>query len=152
MPVVVNRKSSVKKPRKKRDDKEGREQAKLIEWAESAYFKDGDEILCVFDYLFHIPNGGKRSMSEAVKLKKQGVKAGVHDLFLPVPRHGFHGKWVEMKAEGGRKTKEQILWGDKMQKQGYAVFYCWGWEAAAESITAYLGGVYTKTGRELAAL
>jgi len=148
MTTFINRKPKPAQ-RKKRDDKEGREQTYIIEWACTAYFKFDDELLCVFDYLLHIPNGGKRNISEAVKLKKQGVKAGVHDLFLPVPNHGFHGKWVELKVDDNKATKKQIEWGDKMQKMGYAVSYCWGWKAAVEAITAYLGGVYTKTGREL---
>jgi len=147
--IVINRKPATKKPRKKRDDKEGREQTYIIEWACDAYFKLDGELLCVFEYLFHIPNGGKRNVAEAVKLKAQGVKAGVHDLFLPVPMHGLPGKWVELKVDNNKASEAQIEWGDKMQKMGYAVSFCWGWKAAVEAITAYLGGVYTKTGRKL---
>ena len=39
--------------------------------------------------LFHVPNGGKRNAAEAAHLKRQGVKAGVPDLFLPVARGGL---------------------------------------------------------------
>ena len=41
--------------------------------------------------LYHIPNGGKRDAQTAISLKRQGVKAGVPDLHLPVARGGYHG-------------------------------------------------------------
>lgn len=34
--------------------------------------------------IYHIPNGGSRNQLEAANLKRQGVKAGVPDLTLPV--------------------------------------------------------------------
>ena len=36
--------------------------------------------------LHHCPNGGKRDRVSAAVLKRQGVKAGVPDLHLPVPK------------------------------------------------------------------
>ena len=41
--------------------------------------------------IYHIPNGGSRNRLEAANLKRQGVKAGVPDLCLPVPKDGYHG-------------------------------------------------------------
>lgn len=49
------------------------------------------------DLMFHIPNGGSRNKLEAANLKRQGVKAGVPDLFLPVSRGGYHGLFIELK-------------------------------------------------------
>ena len=60
--------------------------------------------------LFHIPNGGKRSKSEAVRFRAAGVRSGVPDLFLPCSRGGYHGLWIEMKAMGGRVSREQEQW------------------------------------------
>ena len=48
--------------------------------------------------MFHIPNGGSRNKLEASNLKKQGVKAGVPDLFLPVGRGSYHGLFIELKS------------------------------------------------------
>ena len=47
--------------------------------------------------LYHVPNGGSRNEIEAANLKRQGVKAGVPDLALPVARKGYHGLYIEMK-------------------------------------------------------
>ena len=47
--------------------------------------------------LLAIPNGGLRNKVTAGKLKAQGVKAGVPDIFLPVARGRYHGLWIEMK-------------------------------------------------------
>ena len=41
--------------------------------------------------LYHVPNGGSRNKAEAGRFKAEGVKAGVPDLCLPVPRGEFHG-------------------------------------------------------------
>lgn len=51
--------------------------------------------------LFHIPNGGKRTKTEAARFRAAGVRSGVPDLFLPCARGGYHGLWIEMKAVGG---------------------------------------------------
>ena len=37
------------------------------------------------DWIFHSPNGGKRSASEGGRFKAMGVKAGVPDFMLPYP-------------------------------------------------------------------
>jgi hypothetical protein len=39
--------------------------------------------------MFAIPNGGSRDKREAANLKAEGVKSGVPDVFLPVPRHNY---------------------------------------------------------------
>lgn len=40
----------------------------------------------------------KRDKATAVALKRQGVKAGVPDICLPVARNGYHGLHIELKA------------------------------------------------------
>ena len=89
---------------------------------------------------FHIPNGGKRSKREAARFRAAGVKAGVSDLFLPCPRGGYHGLWIEMKALDGRPSAEQKVFIRDMQAAGYAAVFCYGAEAAEAVITRYLTG------------
>ena len=90
--------------------------------------------------LFHIPNGGKRYKATAIRLKKEGVKSGVPDLCLPVARHDKHGLYVEMKAYKGKLSDNQKDWKEALEKQGYLVMVCWGWEAARDAILWYLEG------------
>ena len=88
--------------------------------------------------LFHIPNGGKRSKSEAVRFRAAGVRSGVPDLFLPCSRGGFHGLWIEMKAMGGRVSREQERWQTELLGQGYMCAVCYGADAAIETIEKYM--------------
>ena len=88
--------------------------------------------------LFHIPNGGKRSKSEAVRFRAAGVRSGVPDLFLPCSRGGFHGLWIEMKAMGGRVSREQERWQTELLGQGYMCAVCYGADAAIATIEKYM--------------
>lgn len=91
--------------------------------------------------LHAIPNGGKRSKSEAARMKAAGVKPGVPDMFLPVAREGCHGLYIELKRrDGGRVSTEQTAWMEALARQGYKTALCHGWDAAREEIQRYLGG------------
>ena len=62
---------------------EHQEQKALIQWA-----RLNQQRFPELDLLFAIPNGGLRNIRVARKLKSEGVKPGVSDLFLPVARKG----------------------------------------------------------------
>ena len=68
--------------------------------------------------IYHIPNGGSRNTLEAENLKRQGVKAGVPDLCLPVARNGFHGLYIEMKYGRNKTTDSQDEWREALKEQG----------------------------------
>jgi len=115
---------------------EGEEQATLFHWCDMVKGKYPE-----LQLLFHIPNGGERRKSEAARMKAEGVKPGVPDLFLPVARGGYHGLFIEMKRrEGGRISKEQKVWQAELLRQGYCACVCRGWEEAQHQIVAYLNG------------
>ncbi|MEG1863636.1 MAG: VRR-NUC domain-containing protein [Oscillospiraceae bacterium] len=90
------------------------------------------------ELLHHIPNGGKRDITTAKRLKAEGVKAGVPDISLPVPSGRYHGLYIELKVGKNKTTDNQNGWIDKLQQQGYCVAVCYGWEAASKIITQYL--------------
>ena len=91
------------------------------------------------ELLFAIPNGGARSAATAARLKATGVKSGVSDMFLPVPRWGRWGLWIELKKlKGGRESVEQKAWGQAMREQGFAYCCCMGWREAAKALMAWL--------------
>ncbi len=95
-------------------------------------------------WLHAIPNGGYRDPATAARLKAEGVKAGVPDLFLPVahwlsPSYCFHGLYIEMKkGNSGRQSKEQIEFEEYCQVEAFRYVVCRNWREAAEAIKEYL--------------
>ena len=111
---------------------EAQEQALVIEWAQyNPQLK----------WLHAIPNGGSRHKAEAANLKRQGVKSGVADLFLPLPRRKYQGLYIEMKrVRGGTVSKEQREFLRDMSEQGYKAVVCRGHKEAIEAIKEYIEG------------
>lgn len=115
---------------------EDEEQAAVIRWAELQMGRWPD-----LEWLYHIPNGGKRGKIEAARFKAMGVKAGVPDLCLPVPKGGYHGLYIEMKRrEGGKLSKDQRKWIDGLRENGYCVQRCDGHQEAVRVLGDYLRG------------
>ena len=90
--------------------------------------------------LHHIPNGGQRNKSTAIALKRQGVKAGVPDLMLPVSRLGYHGLYIELQKSDhtNKPTKLQKEWLEALEQQGYFTAECYGYDEAVQTLTDYL--------------
>ena len=110
------------------------EQSALFAWARWAAGRRPE-----LDMLLAVPNGGFRHPATAARLKAEGVKAGVPDVFLPVPCRGYHGLWLEMKRQrGGKVSPEQKEFIAKLKAHGYRVDICRGFEAAKEAIENYL--------------
>ncbi len=116
-------------------DDEGGHQEALFEWAACNTGR-----LPELAWLHHIPNGGRRDKRTAVALKRQGVKAGVPDLCLPVARNGFNGLYIELKAGKNRPTASQREWLEFLAGQGYRTAVCYHWEYAARLLEDYLRG------------
>ena len=80
---------------------------------------------------FAVPNGGRRSRSEALSLKRSGVVAGVPDLVIvtPPPVGGYVATALEMKREGGRPSDlrpEQRVWLEDLRVLGWACVVGYG--------------------------
>jgi len=112
---------------------ESAEQISLFQWAEYAACTAPELRL-----LYHIPNGGKRDKATAARLKREGVKAGVPDICLPVARGRYHGLYIELKAGKNTVTDNQSRWLTELTKQGYCTAVCYGWESASKVIEEYL--------------
>lgn len=94
----------------------------------------------VWDHLLHIPNGMRSNPRSVSYLKAQGLKPGIPDYFLALPRGRYHGLWLELKAGKGKPSADQKEWLGRLAKQDYACVVAWGWEAAAQCIEHYLAG------------
>lgn len=60
--------------------------------------------------LFAVPNGGRRDVTTAAKLKAEGVIAGVSDLILLKSNHDYGALLIEMKTLKGRQRDSQKQW------------------------------------------
>lgn len=110
---------------------EDQEQIALIQWANTQP--------SIKDLLFHSPNGGSRHKLEALKLKRMGVKAGVPDLFLPIPTSQHHGLFIELKRRRlSTLTIEQKWWLNALAERGYCAEVAYGWEEAKNIIEEYM--------------
>lgn len=131
---VINLKKLSKVPNQIIQSSEGDEQRKLFDWADIASNLLKYEGL---DLMFHIPNEGKRSRYSGGKLKSEGLKRGVVDVCLPVPRGKYHGLFFEMKYNNNKLTYEQKKFLRGVKAQGYATWVCYSAEEAIELITQY---------------
>lgn len=89
---------------------------------------------------FAVPNGGHRSKAAAGKAKAEGVRRGVPDYLLPVPRGGFIGLAIELKALDGHESTEQRAWRRALTEHGWQARVCFGWQAAWDALRDYLAG------------
>jgi hypothetical protein len=83
---------------------------------------------------WHTPNGGYRNKAEAATFKAMGVRAGVSDLLF------FHdGKLycLEIKAQGGRATEEQLEFMSTIDRAGAYTALATGLDAALQTIEAW---------------
>lgn len=111
---------------------EAQEQIKFIQYCEIKGFP--------YNLIFHIPNGGSRNVLEAKNLKKQGVKPGVPDLFLPFPKNQYYGLFIEMKStrKGAKTSEAQNVWLYDLDNLNYKCVVCYGFDEAKNEIDAYL--------------
>lgn len=90
-----------------------------------------------FKWFFHIPNGGNRNIVTASRMKREGVKRGVLDIFNHIGSRNHKGLWVEMKSSVGRLSKEQKEWVYELETEGYKVAICRDWREAANAAIDY---------------
>lgn len=112
---------------------EAQEQRFLFQWAGYSQQKYPELRL-----LHHVPNGGKRETITAKNLKREGVKAGVPDICLPVSRKDYHGLYIELKVGKNKISSKQNEWIEALKEEGYCVNVCYGWLEAREIIEGYL--------------
>jgi VRR-NUC domain len=105
------------------------EQVRLATWLDKMEVK-----------FYAVPNGGLRNYTEAVKLKRGGVKAGVPDICIPMPYGGHHGLYIELKRTvGGKVSPEQAAWLVFLNDQGHCAVCAKGFEEAKAVVEDYFG-------------
>lgn len=87
--------------------------------------------------VIHIPNEGKRTSRYGKSLKDMGMRPGVADLFIGMPRRGYGGAWLELKSKNGVLSDSQAEFLDDMAKQNYFTQVCFSIEDAIKTINWY---------------
>ncbi|MGZ8220022.1 MAG: VRR-NUC domain-containing protein [Methylobacter sp.] len=85
---------------------------------------------------YAIPNGGHRHAVVGKKLKDEGVTAGIPDIFIADGKPGMFIEMKEPKKGAVSKTQKAIF--PRLEKAGYQVAVCYGWDQARESTINYL--------------
>lgn len=91
-----------------------------------------------YQLIYAIPNGGKRHIGVARKMKAEGQKSGVWDMSVDVPCGDYHGLKIEVKRPGGKLTPDQLLMGRLYQKAGYFCKVCYSTLEIMSAIENYL--------------
>lgn len=117
-------------------DTERAHQVALFQWANTVRRQHPE-----LKWLHGTMNGmAARSAVTAALAVAQGNRRGVPDVFLDVPRGGFHGLRIELKKPGRHSvTPEQREWIAGYVERGYRAEVCVGWIAARDLIVEYLG-------------
>lgn len=91
----------------------------------------------ILKHIMHIPNESKSTPGYRKTLSDMGVKSGVSDLFVALPRRGYHGAWIELKSQNGRLGPAQKVFLEDMAIAGYFTKVCYTIEEAIETLTFY---------------
>jgi hypothetical protein len=128
-----------------RSSKEHNEQVKLFRNIKLYMNREPFLIL-----LHATPNAAKRSPQLAAYLKAEGMRAGVPDLNLPLPRGDYSSLWIELKADKkSYPTQEQKFWMNKLNECGCLAVCCYGWKEALDLILDYLNEEKGLEGRKV---
>ncbi len=87
---------------------------------------------------FAIPNGGQRHITVAAKLKAEGVKSGVADIFIMIGNSKFNGLFIELKIKGNCQSPKQKDFEALAKKQNYCYKLAYSLDEVMEIVETYL--------------
>ncbi len=90
------------------------------------------------EFMYAVPNGGKRNSREAARLKRQGVKSGIYDICLPIASKGYHGLYLELKIGKNKLSDNQKKFMKYVKKNGYMAVTAYNFKEAIEIISEYI--------------
>lgn len=114
-------------------DLEEQEQIATVEWFEAQFPK-------LAESLHHSPNGGKRHISVAKKLKKMGARRGFPDLVLYhwCELENTPGIAIEMKLPGEKLRKDQAKWLKRLALCRFETCVCYSAKDAFAALENYV--------------
>lgn len=112
-----------------------------------------------------IPNGFLNTGFKRLKAHQEGMKSGVHDVFIACPQQGigggklaffsarlstvYHGFYIEFKKPGERMSDTQVQFANYLSLVGYKTIVAYSWQEAARAVVEYLSlpnGSYPEIG------
>jgi hypothetical protein len=96
------------------------------------------EILAKSVPFFHPANGEVRDARTGNKLNKQGLRKGVLDLIMGVPRGGYTGLIIEVKTAKGKISPFQKIWIEFFRHWGWKVEVCRSFAECVDVTVRYL--------------
>lgn len=88
---------------------------------------------------FAVPNGGARNAWTAKIMKDEGVRAGVADLLLLLPRSGYAFLCIEMKKPGGMQSESQKVFQRLVERVKGRYVVCHSLDEFVKEIRGYIG-------------
>lgn len=123
---------------------EAAEQITLMDQVRLCLDKDGNALphRPGANLIFALANENAAGRGIGILRWKMGVRPGLQDLGVFVPRNGYHGAFIELKQSGGvasdvRQSQRECQ--EKLNRQGYKAVVCYGWFDAWKFLCNYLG-------------
>jgi len=86
--------------------------------------------------IFSVPNGSNKSRREQLLFKRTGLKSGVLDIQVTIPRFGYAGLWIEMKWNSTlSETQKEFI---KAHEKTHLIAVCYAGRQAYDLLLAYL--------------
>lgn len=103
---------------------------KYIEWQSNKDLR--------LSYIYHIANERRSSWAAGKRLKKNGVKAGVPDVFVPIPTKKHPGLYMEFKVDHNKPTDRQEYFLTGLASLGYVTKVVYSATEAIDVLNRYL--------------
>jgi hypothetical protein len=110
---------------------EDEQQIAVFDWIEAQSKKHP-----ILDSIYAIPNGSNKSIQQRVLFKRTGLKSGVWDIHVPIPRLGFAGLYIEMKWTSGLSDNQKEF--HKLLKDTHVFAMCYTAKQAITVLESYL--------------
>jgi hypothetical protein len=108
--------------------------AKASEHGEQVMFIKAFEERWPEHRILSIPNGARtNSIQQATKLKREGLRAGVPDLFIPALN-----VWIEMKTLKGKVSADQRDWIEYLESIDHHVIVGYGARDAYSKLLQFM--------------
>lgn len=102
------------------------------------YLRTRETMYPILRWIHAIPNGGHRHVAVAKRMKAEGTKSGVWDIFIPVPVDEYAGMYIEMKFGSNNLRESQKQFRSDVGN-AYRWEVCYSWIEAVKAIGDYLG-------------